>query len=113
MLLNEHNADREIFEDLHLSHSDTQKSPNVEDNESKPSEVKLVSYDPDSKPPRLGRPRRNITNTLAPPESSSSKNYNEAVMSKFRLDSQPIEGPGSRGEKEVEKVLKAESLQHQ
>lgn len=99
MLFNEHNADREIFEDLHLSHSDTQKSPNVEENESKPSEVKLVSYDPDSKPPRLGRPRRNITNTLAPPESSSSKNYNEAVMSKFRLDSQPIEGPGSRGGK--------------
>lgn len=99
MLLNEHHADREIFEDLNQSHSDIQKPPINKEDESKPSEVKLVSYDPDSKPPRLGRPRRNITNTLAPPESSSSKNYNEAVMSKFRLDSQPIEGPGSRGGK--------------
>lgn len=59
--------------------------------------VKLVEYDPSGKPKRLGRPRKNITNSLAPPENSSSKNLNGAILSKFRLDSQPLEGPGSRG----------------
>jgi hypothetical protein len=63
--------------------------------------VKLVQYNPGEKPKRLGRPRKHIVNKLTPPESTSSQNYNEAVLSKFRLDSQPVEGPGSRGGKQA------------
>lgn len=109
VLLNAHNNGEELFEQYE---SETTTQPNAKENVvPKPSrtatpstssnggDVTLVSYDPDAKTPRLGRPRRNLTNTLAPPESSSSKNYNEAIMSKFRLDSQPVEGPGSRGGK--------------
>ncbi|RCK67488.1 ISWI one complex protein 3 [Candida viswanathii] len=107
VLLNAHNNSEELFEE----YEDTESSSGAVTKENRTpltasststtnsSNVKLVSYDPDAKPPRLGRPRRNLTNTLDPPESSSSKNFNEAIMSKFRLDSQPVEGPGSRGGK--------------
>lgn len=61
--------------------------------------VKVVPYNPSEKTKRLGRPRKNLSNTLATPENSSSQNYNEAVVSKFRLDRLPLEGPGSRGGK--------------
>lgn len=63
------------------------------------SAVKVVPYNPSEKTKRLGRPRKNLSNTLATPENSSSQNYNEAVVSKFRLDRLPLEGPGSRGGK--------------
>lgn len=66
-------------------------------------EIKLVQYDPDGKALRLGRPRKHIAKPPSPPETSSNKNYNEAVMSKFRFDSQPVEGPGSRGGKNLRK----------
>lgn len=59
--------------------------------------VKLVQYNPGEKLKRLGRPRKHITSKLTPPENHSSSNYNESIVSKFRLDSQPVEGPGSRG----------------
>lgn len=69
---------------------------------SKP-EMKLVQYDPDGKPLRLGRPRKHISKPPSPPETSSTKNYNESIMSKFRFDSKPVEGPGSRGGKNLRK----------
>lgn len=59
--------------------------------------VKVVPYNPKERTKRLGRPRRNMINSLTTPENSSTKNYNEAVLSKFRLDRLPLEGPGSRG----------------
>ncbi|RCK54504.1 ISWI one complex protein 3 [Candida viswanathii] len=107
VLLNAHNNGEELFEEYDDTESSSEpvakenRTPSAASSTSttNSSNVKLVSYDPDAKPPRLGRPRRNLTNTLDPPESSSSKNYNEAIMSKFRLDSQPVEGPGSRGGK--------------
>lgn len=61
--------------------------------------VKVVPYNPSEKTKRLGRPRKNMSNTLAIPENSSSQNFNEAIVSKFRLDRLPLEGPGSRGGK--------------
>ncbi|KAI5960889.1 hypothetical protein KGF57_001821 [Candida theae] len=66
-------------------------------------EMLLVQYDPDGKPLRLGRPRKHITRPPSPPETSSDQNYNQSIMSKFRFDSQPVEGPGSRGGKNLRK----------
>lgn len=63
------------------------------------SAVKVVPYNPSERTKRLGRPRKNISNNLATPENSSSQNLNEAIVSKFRLDRMPLEGPGSRGGK--------------
>ncbi|KAK6454395.1 uncharacterized protein RJT20DRAFT_130517 [Scheffersomyces xylosifermentans] len=80
-----------------VTNINNKKTNSDSSNGSNTSVVKLVQYDPSEKPKRLGRPRKNITNNLAPPENSSSQNYNEAIISKFRLDSQPLEGPGSRG----------------
>ncbi|EDK44265.1 hypothetical protein LELG_02444 [Lodderomyces elongisporus NRRL YB-4239] len=68
--------------------------------------VKLVEYDPNSKPERLGRPRKHITKPSSPPETSSAQNHNEALISKFRFDNQPLEGPGSRGGKTIIRVPK-------
>lgn len=61
------------------------------------SAVKLVEYKPNEKTKRLGRPRKHILKTLSSPADSSSQNFNEAILSKFRLDALPLEGPGSRG----------------
>ncbi|RLV90135.1 hypothetical protein JA1_004765 [Spathaspora sp. JA1] len=55
----------------------------------------IVPYDPENPGKRLGRPRKNLP--LSEPPVDSSKNENEAILSKFRLDNQPVEGPGSRG----------------
>lgn len=76
------------------------ESPFVEysdDDKERGGAVKLVQYNHGEKTKRLGRPRKHITSKLTPPENHSSSNYNESIVSKFRLDSQPIEGPGSRG----------------
>ncbi|CAK9439577.1 uncharacterized protein LODBEIA_P36770 [Lodderomyces beijingensis] len=70
------------------------------------AKVRVVPYDPEAKPERLGRPRKHITKLPSPPESSSTQNYNEAMMSKFRFDHQPVEGPGSRGGKGTPRVTK-------
>ncbi|CCE72930.1 Piso0_000536 [Millerozyma farinosa CBS 7064] len=59
--------------------------------------VRVVPYNPSQKTQRLGRPRRNMKNNLTTPENSSSQNLNQAVLSKFRFDRLPLEGPGSRG----------------
>lgn len=61
--------------------------------------VKVVPYNPTEKTKRLGRPRKHINREMAPPEDSASENLDKAVMSKFRLDFLPVEGPGSRGGK--------------
>ncbi|CUM64029.1 uncharacterized protein PRCAT00001617001 [Priceomyces carsonii] len=61
------------------------------------SQVKLVQYNPIEKTKRLGRPRKHMTKSLPSPENSSSQNYNESIISKFRFDTLPVEGPGSRG----------------
>ncbi|KAI5952345.1 hypothetical protein KGF54_003211 [Candida jiufengensis] len=66
--------------------------------------VKLVQYDPNSKPARLGRPRSHITNPITEPLSdSSSQNEEGSIISKFRFDNQPLEGPGSRGGQKLRK----------
>ncbi|CAI5758105.1 unnamed protein product [Candida verbasci] len=70
-----------------------------DDDSNSNSTPKLYAYNPNEKPPRLGRPRRNINHSLSPPETSSSQNHNSSKISKFRLDSKPIEGSGSRGGK--------------
>lgn len=59
--------------------------------------VRVVPYNPSQKTQRLGRPRRNMKNNLTTPENLSSQNLNQAVLSKFRFDRLPLEGPGSRG----------------
>ncbi|ODQ79438.1 hypothetical protein BABINDRAFT_167297 [Babjeviella inositovora NRRL Y-12698] len=63
--------------------------------------MNFVVVDPSSKTAnkRLGRPRKNNTVNIAPPEMSSQLNYNDSVISKFRFDSLPVAGPGSRGGK--------------
>lgn len=77
---------------------------------SKP-EMKLYQYDPDEKPLRLGRPRKNMSKPVSPPETHSNKNYNKAIMSKFRFDSLPVEGPGSRGGKNSRKQTRGKITQ--
>lgn len=57
----------------------------------------VVQYNPNEKTKRLGRPRKHLTTGSGSLETSSSQNYNESVISKFRFDTQPIAGPGSRG----------------
>lgn len=59
--------------------------------------VRVVPYNPSQKTQRLGRPRKNMKNNLTTPENSSSQNLNQAILSKFRFDRLPLEGPGSRG----------------
>lgn len=85
------------FSDVQMLHEDTH-SYDIDQSQVSPV-VKVVPYNPSEKTKRLGRPRKNLSNTLATPENSSSQNYNEAVVSKFRLDRLPLEGPGSRGGK--------------
>ncbi|KAI5950523.1 hypothetical protein CANMA_005183 [Candida margitis] len=75
----------------------------VQNSEEEMLGMKLVQYNPDGKQLRLGRPRKHILKPPSPLATSSSKNYNESVMSKFRLDMQPVEGPGSRGGKNLRK----------
>lgn len=57
----------------------------------------VVQYNPDEKTKRLGRPRKHLYTRSGSLETSSSQNLNESVISKFRFDTQPIAGPGSRG----------------
>lgn len=78
----------ETFSERPLSGSGSPKAP-----------VKVVPYNPAEKTKRLGRPRKHLNRDLAPPEDSASENLDKAVMSKFRLDLIPVEGPGSRGGK--------------
>lgn len=85
------------FSDEQMLQEDTH-SYDIDQSQASPA-VKVVPYNPSEKTKRLGRPRKNLSNTLATPENSSSQNYNEAVVSKFRLDRLPLEGPGSRGGK--------------
>lgn len=65
------------------------------DSLSNQSSVNVVQYDPESKPKRLGRPRNKLN--LSTDSNTSSENLDKAVMSKFRFDQLPVEGPGSRG----------------
>lgn len=60
------------------------------------SRMHVVPYSPNEKPKRLGRPRRHIHNHTIP-EDNSIQNVNESMVSKFRFDFLPIQGPGSRG----------------
>ncbi|CAH2351471.1 hypothetical protein CLIB1423_03S07052 [[Candida] railenensis] len=62
------------------------------------SRMHVVPYSPNEKPKRLGRPRRHIHNHTIP-EDNSIQNVNESMVSKFRFDFLPIQGPGSRGGK--------------
>lgn len=62
--------------------------------------VTVVPYNPNEKPKRLGRPRKhNSIQNLNLPEDNSALNVNESMVSKFRFDFLPVEGPGSRGGK--------------
>lgn len=77
------------------------------------SVVKMVQYTPGEKTKRLGRPRKHITKKLVSPENHSSSNFNESVVSKFRLDSQPVEGPGSRGGRAGGRIGRGKKRSHQ
>lgn len=58
--------------------------------------VKVVEYQPGKKPQRLGRPRRHIASggdTLKLADDNSLA----LLVTKFRVDDGPVEGPGSRG----------------
>lgn len=77
--------------------ADEANNENQEDGGRNGSLVKFVPYNPSTPSSRLGRPRKNIKTALAPPENSSSRNYKEALVSKFRFDRLPLDGPGSRG----------------
>lgn len=58
----------------------------------------LVEYNPHEKQKRLGRPRKHLEGrNISDPDTSSSENLEKLTVSKFRLDEQPLEGPGSRG----------------
>lgn len=64
----------------------------------KPQATILVEYNPHEKQKRLGRPRRHLEGRNVPdPDTSSSENLEKLTVSKFRLDTLPVEGPGSRG----------------
>ncbi|ANZ74905.1 BA75_02847T0 [Komagataella pastoris] len=68
------------------------------DAESNDSHLNFVSMDAGtSKDQPINRP--NPSSVSSPLESSSDHNYSESIISKFRLDSLPVIGPGSRGGK--------------
>jgi len=46
---------------------------------------------------RLGRPRKNMPKRTHSPQNSSSQNLDKSLLSRFRFDSLPVVGPGSRG----------------
>ncbi|KAI0462847.1 hypothetical protein LJB42_003650 [Komagataella kurtzmanii] len=72
--------------------------PSRYDAESNDSHLDFVSMDPGtSKDQSINRP--NLSSVSSPLESSSDHNYSESIISKFRLDSLPVIGPGSRGGK--------------
>lgn len=68
-------------------------------NSDEKSQVSIVVVDPTSTEGsrRLGRPRKNRIVTPKSNQSTSSQNFNESVLSRFRFDSLPVVGPGSRG----------------
>ncbi|ODV72706.1 uncharacterized protein CYBJADRAFT_168251 [Cyberlindnera jadinii NRRL Y-1542] len=67
------------------------------------SNMSIVVVDPSAQEggSRLGRPRKHQVNASPSSEQSSSKNYEESMVSRFRVDSKPITGPGSRGGRKI------------
>jgi hypothetical protein len=63
------------------------------------SQMSIVVVNPGSSDggSRLGRPRKHSVKLPPNFEDSSSKNYEESLVSRFRVDSKPVSGPGSRG----------------
>lgn len=83
------------------THSDLDLEANIVSTPiTKQLSVKLVPFNPDEKPKRLGRPRKNMESLVEPsPAESSTKNHSHATVSTFRFDQRPVQGPGSRGGK--------------
>lgn len=72
------------------------------------SQVSIVVVNPASTEGtrRLGRPRKNIARqNNHSPANDSSQNFNESILSKFRFDSLPVAGPGSRGGRKKKPAL--------
>lgn len=72
------------------------------------SQVSIVVVNPASTEGtrRLGRPRKNIARqNNHSPANDSSQNFNESLLSKFRFDSLPVAGPGSRGGRKKKPAL--------
>ncbi len=63
------------------------------------SQVSIVVVNPASNEGtrRLGRPRKNIPKQTNSPANSSTQNLDKSLLSRFRFDSLPVIGPGSRG----------------
>lgn len=63
------------------------------------SQMSIVVVDPSSVDgaSRLGRPRKHQVKIPGNFQDSSSKNLEESLLSRFRVDAKPISGPGSRG----------------
>lgn len=63
------------------------------------SQVSIVVVNPASTEGtrRLGRPRKNIPKQTNSPANSSTQNLDKSLVSRFRFDSLPVIGPGSRG----------------
>lgn len=58
-------------------------------------DIHVVQYEPGEKSERLGRPRNNTG--IAADEEAAVDNLDNAMVSKFRFDGLPVDGPGSRG----------------
>ncbi|EGV64883.1 hypothetical protein CANTEDRAFT_97700 [Yamadazyma tenuis ATCC 10573] len=59
----------------------------------------LVEYKHKEKAQRLGRPRNHVLNNIKTSPEESNQNEEKSKYMLYRLDDQPVEGPGSRGGK--------------
>lgn len=95
-----------IFDnDLYIENSidnDNSGVTNVDDKK----DIQLVEYDHEGKTQRLGRPRNHGLSHIKSGEKDSSKNEVESKYMRYRLNDNPVEGPGSRGGKIDNKVKK-------
>lgn len=63
------------------------------------NKMQMVEYDHNSKPQRLGRPRNHVLKNVKIAPKDAAHNENKSKYMLYRLDNQPVEGPGSRGGK--------------
>lgn len=78
------------------SHGSSTASPIIGVDSTK---MQMVEYDHKSKPLRLGRPRNHVLKNLKINPEDSTHNASNSKYMLYRLDDQPVEGPGSRGGK--------------
>lgn len=95
-----------IFDnDLYIENSIDNDNPAVNNAEDK-KDIQLVEYDHEGKTQRLGRPRNHGLSHIKSGEKDSSKNEVESKYMRYRLNDNPVEGPGSRGGKIDNRVKK-------